>query len=101
MKRFSAAVLVKDKEILLGKRNHKREFFPNVWDFIGDHCIENKSFEKAMLREVLEEIGVTPTIYELFVKIDKNPEFVMQLYIVREWKGEIENGAINENEIIS
>lgn len=101
MKRFSAAIFIKDNEILLGKRSSKREFFPDVWDFIGGHCIENESFEQAMLREILEEIGVTPTKYELFLTIDKNPNFIMQIYIVREWNGAIENISFDENEIIS
>jgi 8-oxo-dGTP diphosphatase len=101
MERFSAAILIKGEKILLGKRSRTREFYPNVWDFIGGHCEENESFVDAMLREIKEELGVVPTEFQPFLIVDKSPQFVMQIFTVKQWFGEIENLQPLENEEIS
>jgi len=100
VKRYSCGILLRSNKILLGKRSTKRESYPGVWDFIGGHCEKNESYENAMSRELEEEIGVKPLDYGLITKIDKSPEFMLAIYLIKKWKGEPYNKDLDEHEII-
>jgi len=100
VKRYSCGILLRSNKILLGKRSTKRESYPGVWDFIGGHCKKNESYENAMSRELEEEIGIKPLDYELITKIDKSPEFMLAIYLIKKWKGEPYNKDLDEHEII-
>ena len=38
--------------VLLGKRDARRAFYPNVWDLLGGHLEPGETFEQALVREV-------------------------------------------------
>ena len=96
MKTFSAAILLHKSKILLGKRNAKRDFYPGVWDFIGGHCLDQETFSEALVRECSEEINVVPIKFQLLTHIDESPHFTLEIFVVTNWQGNIEN--INEAE---
>lgn len=50
--------------MLLAKRAAGRSFYPGVWDVIGGHCESDEAPGDALVREVQEEIGVTPRTFE-------------------------------------
>ena len=56
----SGGILYRDGRILLAKRSCTREFYPDVWDIVGGHREEDEEPEKTLVREMQEEIGVTP-----------------------------------------
>lgn len=56
-----AAVTVLADRILLGKRTPNREFFPNVWDVFGGHIEPDEERDQTLIRELKEELGITPT----------------------------------------
>jgi len=85
--------LIKEEQILLGKRSLDREFYPNVWDIVGGHCLNEEDPTHALERELEEEIDVTPVKYEKLVVLpEPQPElygeYEYHIYIVTAWTGE-------------
>jgi 8-oxo-dGTP diphosphatase len=57
---YVGAILLKERSLLLGRRAAHRSY-PDCWDIIGGHMELGESVEQALVREVEEEVGVTPT----------------------------------------
>jgi mutator protein MutT len=56
---LSVIILNKENKILLGKRSDDDDIFPGVWSMPGGKTeISDQTIEDALLREVLEEVGV-------------------------------------------
>jgi len=100
MKRIGCGILFKANKILIGKRSNERDWYPGVWDFIGGHCEKDESYEDALNRELLEEIGIELIDYEMIIQLDKSPEFILAIYIVKKWKGLPYNKDLKEHELI-
>ena len=64
MRICAGGLLVHKDRILLAKRSADRAFYPGVWDVIGGHCEGNEAPVDALVRELVEEIGVTPCVFE-------------------------------------
>jgi 8-oxo-dGTP pyrophosphatase MutT (NUDIX family) len=60
-----AAVIFKDNQILMGKRNYSSEF--SVWILPGGRCEKEETVEMTLRREVQEEIGITDLIIKDFI----------------------------------
>ena len=98
----AAAMILKDEEVLLGLRAPDREGWPGVWDLIGGHCEENEVPEEALIREIGEEIGITPTIFTHFATIKESvsrsqADYMFLVYLVTEWTGFPRNVQIHEH----
>ena len=90
LKPCAIAILLKDRLILLGKRSPDRKFYPNVWDLIGGHVEGNETPEQTLARELLEEIGVTPTQFRRIRILDElhaNGAYQYHVYLVNAWIG--------------
>ena len=92
----AGATLVKNGNVLLGLRNKQRALYPDTWDIIGGHCEQGESIEVTLIRELKEEIGITPIRYEklgTFTKPDprKYGDAQYHVFVVYEWIGELEN----------
>jgi mutator protein MutT len=91
-----AAVIIQSKMILLGHRSPARKFFPNVWDLFGGHVEPGEDPHQAFVRELQEELGITPTewTYEETIEVSL-PEseggspgsLCFHLYRVTAWSG--------------
>ncbi len=57
----ATAVIIADQKLLVAKRNLKNEPFFGKWDFIGGYLQKGETSEKALKREVREELGVDCT----------------------------------------
>lgn len=92
--------------VLLGKREARRAFYPGVWDVLGGHLEPGETAEQALIRELREEAGVTPTEWRpLGVFREALPSgdgsIVLHLYAVTSWSGVPRNRSPREHIEIS
>lgn len=92
--------------VLLGHRAPGRAFYPGVWDVPGGHCEPGETPEHALVRELKEELGVTPTAWrppeEFRAPLPESREvLVLHLYVVTGWTGIPHNRAPDEHAAIA
>lgn len=96
------AAIMKDGKVLLTRRSQQiRE--PGKWCLPGGHLEKGETWATAIEREILEEVGIQITRYQLMgiysdpaVTVTPNPvangyhvQFLVALFRVTEFKGEI------------
>jgi 8-oxo-dGTP diphosphatase len=85
------ALLVRDGTILLGRRAAERTFYPDVWDIFGGHVEADEEPEHTLVRELQEELGITPATWTLLQTVeigdDEHGAMVFRIYAVRAWTG--------------
>ncbi|KAB2786278.1 NUDIX domain-containing protein [Brucella anthropi] len=82
------AVLVGSQGVLLGRRSPDRRAYPNRWSFPGGHVEAGESFERALQREIQEELGLTLHSFSFFTSIEvANPAASFHLFTVSAWDG--------------
>lgn len=84
------ALLVRDGEVLLGRRAADREWLADAWDVFGGHIETGESPQQALLRELDEELGIVPErLHYLGTLSGSTPtSWRLQLYAVTAWRGE-------------
>jgi len=92
--------------VLLGRRAASREFYPDVWDVLGGHLEPEETGEQALVRELREEIGVTPTAWATLGEFrellpDGNGSIVLHLHAVTSWDGSLRNLSPEEHSVVS
>ena len=91
--RTVGALLIRsDGKVLLGLRSPTKKTWPGHWDTIGGRVEDGESLDQALVREVQEEIGVTPAEFELIATIrERRPEIygdaLHHIYAVARWQG--------------
>ena len=101
LKVCALGILFRNGEILLGKRSKHRTSYPNVWDMIGGHCENAEIPKQTLVRELQEEIGVTPIQFEhIKTLFDSNNDHTYYVFVVTNWKGEPESLQPEEHEMI-
>lgn len=108
------AVLVRERDdqgvasplVLLGKRSTKRASYPDAWDVLGGHLEPDENSEQALVRELWEEAGVTPTAWRLLRQFreplpDADGFLVLRLYAVFAWTGVPRNFSPEEHTQVS
>ena len=81
-----------DGKVLLGLRAPSKKVWPQHWDTIGGHVEDGESLDDALIREVQEEVGVTPTRFRLIATVkERKPEIygdaLHHVYAVTAWQG--------------
>ena len=61
----SAVVINKDNEILFLKRSEEDSFHPGEWDLPGGNLNTGESPEEGVVREVLEETGLSVVVIKI------------------------------------
>ena len=92
MRQIVNALLVRDGAVLLAKRSPARRAYPGSWSFPGGHVEAGETLNDALVREVQEEIGVTPTCFRMLGSIQEPnlrtyDEATYHLYAVSVWEG--------------
>jgi len=88
----ACALIVHSERILLGLRSATREFYPGVWDVFGGHVEPGEQPEQTMIRELQEELGITPAQWTFLETIQLSPQahpdpLILHFYHVTEWTG--------------
>ena len=93
------AVLRRHGRVLLCHRSPQRAWYPNVWDLPGGHVEAGEVPERALVRELAEELGISiaqpsdgPTA------VIATDEFHMQVWLVESWAGVPTNTAPDEHD---
>ncbi len=92
MPHYACALILEDNKLLLGRRAPYRKVYPNCWDVIGGKVEAGEGLEQALIRELGEEIGITPTNPQYFTEIkdrdlDTTAPPSYHYFIVRNWQG--------------
>jgi 8-oxo-dGTP diphosphatase len=94
MKRVVAALITRDDKLLVCQRT-RHQTMPLKWEFPGGKIEEGEQPRDALRRELDEELGIQATIGDELARIQHeypNGGMVeLRFYIVREYKGELEN----------
>jgi 8-oxo-dGTP diphosphatase len=91
-KTVGALFIGEDGKILLGLRAPSKKVWPSHWDTIGGRVEPGESLDLALIREVQEEVGVTPTRIGLVAIVqERQPEIygeaLHHIYAVTAWEG--------------
>jgi 8-oxo-dGTP pyrophosphatase MutT (NUDIX family) len=86
MTQIVAAIFVRDGNILLGKRAPYKTY-PNCWDLIGGHLENDETPKQALIRESIEEVGLTPQRVVALAKIGEPGGSVCHVFAVYDWSG--------------
>jgi 8-oxo-dGTP diphosphatase len=94
MKRVVAALIMQDGKLLVCQRT-RHQTMPLKWEFPGGKIEEGEQPRDALRRELDEELGIQATVGDELARIQHeypNGGMVeLRFYIVREYKGELEN----------
>ena len=98
----SVALIIQEDMILLGKRNPKRDMRPNLWDLFGGHLEEGEQPKEALLRELREELNVTPIQFTYFATVKESSKSTFEdythlVYLVTRWNGSPKNMQPHEH----
>jgi 8-oxo-dGTP diphosphatase len=99
-----ALLINADGRVLLGLRAPSKRVWPVHWDTIGGRVEPGESLEQALIREVEEEIGVTPTEFRFVAAVpERQPErygaALHHVYAVTRWRGDPANASYEHTEI--
>ena len=78
--------------VLLVRRAPHRAFYPRLWSFPGGHVESNETLPDALVRELREEVGISPTTYtHMGVIIDPHTPpsdlAAYHMYWIVSWEG--------------
>lgn len=101
-----AALIIRSERILLGHRSADRAFYPGVWDVFGGHVEPAEGYEQTLIRELQEELGITPKQWNYLESISlSHPNegadpLMIHLYLVTDWIGTPINRQLDEHSTI-
>jgi len=81
-----------DGKLLFGLRSTSRKFYPGVWDAFGGHIEFGETVEQTLVRELEEELDITPTQFRFLTilpdpKPEQHGEYAYHIFEVRSWEG--------------
>jgi 8-oxo-dGTP diphosphatase len=94
MKRVVAGLILQQGKLLVCQRT-RHQTMPLKWEFPGGKIEEGEQPRDALRRELEEELGILATIGDEVARIQHEYPIggmvELRFYIVREYKGELEN----------
>ena len=92
MKDIVKAILLRGSNVLLARRSSGRRNYPDRWSFPGGHVETGEALDDALVRELQEEIGLTPLVFwKIREIIEPNPSIngdaLYHMYAVNSWAG--------------
>ena len=100
MKIVAEGLLIRNGTLLLAHRAAHKKLYPSCWSFPGGHVERGETVERALKRELLEELGIEVTSYHLLTVI-KDPCFdvVYHIYLIEDWAGPVVNRGDEHSEL--
>ncbi|MEM7025914.1 MAG: NUDIX domain-containing protein [Pseudomonadota bacterium] len=81
-------LVVRKGVVLLARRSVFRESYPGKWSFPGGHVEAGEALTSALIRELQEEVGISPTEFgHLRSSPDPNGFVVYHFFEVTAWQG--------------
>ncbi|MBE9606731.1 NUDIX domain-containing protein [Acetobacteraceae bacterium H6797] len=80
-------LLLRGGEVLLARRGPHRRRHPDSWSLPGGHAEPGESLGAALERELGEEIGILPVVFEAQEPVRNGP-LLFQPFAVTQWAGE-------------
>ena len=95
-----AAVIFQNEKVLSVQRaEHEKKFISLKWEFPGGKVEVGESREKALVREIREELSVDMEGSEFLMTVEHTyPDFHLTMHV---YKGVVTNGEITLNEHIA
>lgn len=86
--------MISGNRILLGQRAAHKRVAPCLWDIVGGHVEPGETIAAALIREVEEELGVTPSVFRRLASLHErasgsanHDRAVHHIYAVTSWNG--------------
>lgn len=99
-----AGLIIRAQRILLGERSATRMYYPGVWDVFGGHMEPGEGQQQTLIRELQEELGITPTQWIYLETISpsqpREESVKIHLYLVTAWTGTPSNLQLEEHSTI-
>jgi|SRR5471032_1071389 8-oxo-dGTP diphosphatase len=64
MRTIVNGLLLADGKVLLARRSPARKAYPGLWSFPGGHVEVGENLQEALVREMREELGIVPIVFE-------------------------------------
>lgn len=98
-------LLLRNDRVLMARRSAKRRLYPNTWSFPGGHVEAGETFEQALIRELVEELGVLVKDARLLTRLEVPSDGAQScrffhLYGIEDWGGEPTNLGNEHSEIL-
>ena len=97
------AVLIKNNKFLLPKRCVKLKKMPNMYEFPGGKVEKGEQLKDGLKRELSEELCIDVDIEDIIEfpnNVLKTDGFILTIFIVQKWKGELTINAEINSEIL-
>jgi 8-oxo-dGTP pyrophosphatase MutT (NUDIX family) len=90
---LACGIFMRDGLLLLVRRAPHKDWYPGRWDVVGGHVEKGESVEDALVRECVEEVGLTPSRYTSLAVLAEPEETGHKkaryhLFLITEWEGE-------------
>ena len=95
MKNVSAAIIIRNNEILIGRRSASVNL-TGFWEFPGGKAEANETLQVALIREIHEELNININVYEKIAEEkykDSEINIVLHYFLCS-----IKDGVISLNE---
>ena len=94
MRHIANGLFLRLDMVLLARRSPQRKTYPGLWSFPGGHAEPGEAMLEALIRELREEVAVTPTQLRYFTSIrDPNASpadpATYHIYAITGWFGEL------------
>jgi 8-oxo-dGTP diphosphatase len=86
------AVLIQNNKILLPKRSANLKKMPNMYEFPGGKIEDSESLKEGLKRELFEELCINVNIKDIIEfpnNVLKTEKFILTIYIIKKWEGEL------------
>ncbi len=92
LRHCACAILTRRGRVLLGRRSPERRYRAGLWDLIGGHLEAGETPEDALMREIGEELGITPARIKPLGSLSEpcpevNGAHLYHLFHVDAWSG--------------